>query len=243
MLMFTAAGLLAALTATGRMNSYGVLALTFVLGCGTALMSPAWQAIQPELVPKDQIPAAAALGGVNMNLARAIGPALGGLVVALAGTAAVFAINAVSFLVTLGALAAWRRRTEPDPVGPERILRPESGRPLCAPRAQGSPGAGPVTAVRSLRRGPVGPATCGRAAATGMEAGGYGLLLGAVGVGAAGGRAAAASARPLVEQYGTGRRRNAFCGHPGTAGVVRIPGSPGWSWCSPGSPGWGFSPF
>ncbi|MFD5060362.1 MULTISPECIES: MFS transporter [unclassified Streptomyces] len=188
MLMFTAAGLLAALTAMGRMNSYGVLALTFVLGCGTALMSPAWQAIQPELVPRDQIPAAAALGGVNMNLARAIGPALGGLVVALAGTAAVFAINAVSFLVTLAALAAWHRQTEPDPVGPERILpalRAGSRYVRHAPRVRRVLG-------RSLLFVPCAAALWALLPVAarqqlGMGAGGYGLLLGAVGVGAAAG--------------------------------------------------------
>lgn len=58
--LFAAAGLPAVLTAAGRINAYGVLAPTFLLGCGTALMTPARQAIQPELVPRDQIPAAAA---------------------------------------------------------------------------------------------------------------------------------------------------------------------------------------
>ncbi|MHC5903596.1 MFS transporter, partial [Streptomyces sp. S6] len=55
-----------------------LLGLTFLLGCGTALMGPAWQAIQPELVERRQLGQAAALGAVNMNLARAVGPALGG---------------------------------------------------------------------------------------------------------------------------------------------------------------------
>ncbi|MFE4801180.1 MFS transporter [Streptomyces sp. NPDC056708] len=184
-LMLTAAGLLAVLTALGRMDSYGVLALTFVLGCGTALMNPAWQAIQPELVPRDQIPSAAALGGVNMNLARAVGPALGGMVVALAGTATVFAINALSFLVTLAALITWHRRTEPDPLGTERILpalragnryvrhaptiRRVLGRSLLfVPFAAALWALLPVAARQQL----------------GMGAGGYGVLLGAVGVGA-----------------------------------------------------------
>ncbi|MCN9244394.1 MFS transporter [Streptomyces sp. RY43-2] len=123
LVMLTAAALRAALTALGQMNSYGVLVLTFFLGCGTALMNPAWQAIQPELVARrDLIPAAAALGGVNMNMARAIGPALGGLVVALAGTAAVFAVNAASFLVTLAALATWHRSARADTMAAERMI-------------------------------------------------------------------------------------------------------------------------
>lgn len=129
--MLAAAGTLAALTALGRINPYGILALTFVLGCGTALMNPAWQAIQPELVPREQIPAAATLGGVNMNLARAVGPALGGLVVALAGAAAVFAINAASF-----------------PVGGRADAPSSAGRPpLRVQRTPYPPGAGPRAAV------------------------------------------------------------------------------------------------
>ncbi|MFF9594128.1 MFS transporter [Streptomyces sp. NPDC014646] len=184
-LMFTAAGLLAALTALGRIDSYGVLALTFVLGCGTALMSPAWQAIQPELVPREQVPSAAALGGVNMNLARAIGPALGGLVVALAGTATVFAVNAASFLVTLGALTTWHRRAEPDPMGAERILpalRAGNRYVRNAPRVRRVLG-------RSLLFVPCAAALWALLPVVarqrlGLGAGGYGLLLGAVGVGA-----------------------------------------------------------
>ncbi|WP_335941324.1 MFS transporter [Streptomyces sp. PTD5-9] len=184
-LMLAAAGLLAALTALGRMNSYGVLALTFVLGCGTALMNPAWQAIQPELVPREQIPSAAALGGVNMNLARAVGPALGGLVVALAGTATVFAVNAASFLVTLAALATWRRRAEPDPMGAERILpalRAGNRYVRNAPRVR-------RVLARSLLFVPCAAALWALLPVAarqelGMGAGGYGVLLGAVGVGA-----------------------------------------------------------
>jgi predicted MFS family arabinose efflux permease len=187
MLMLTASGLLAALTALGRMNSGGVLVLTFVLGCGTALMNPAWQAIQPELVAtREQIPAAATLSGVNMNMARAIGPALGGLVVVLAGTATVFAVNAASFLVTMGALATWHRRAA-------------AGEPMAAERIVPALRAG----YRYVRHAPRIRRTLGRcllyvpcAAALwallpvvahqrlGMGVGGYGLLLAAVGVGA-----------------------------------------------------------
>ncbi|MFI9628076.1 MFS transporter [Streptomyces sp. NPDC052042] len=189
-LMFTAAGLLAALTALGRMDAYGVLTLTFVLGCGTALMNPAWQAIQPELVPREQIPAAAALGGVNMNLARAIGPAVGGVVVALAGTATVFAVNAASFLVTLGALATWHRQARPDPMGAERILpalRAGNRYVRNAPRVRRVLG-------RSLLFVPCAAALWALLPVVarkqlGMGAGGYGVLLGAVGVGAVGGAA------------------------------------------------------
>ncbi|MFF9458920.1 MFS transporter [Streptomyces flaveolus] len=68
--------------------------LTFLLGCGTALTGPAWQAIQPELVEREQLGRAAALGAVNMNLTRAVGPALG----AAAGAGWFFAFDALSYL-------------------------------------------------------------------------------------------------------------------------------------------------
>ena len=100
-----------------------LLAMTFLLGCGSALSSPAWQAIQPELVPKEQIPAASALGSVTVNGARAVGPAIGGLVVAAAGPAAVFAINAASFLAIIGALLWWRRPADEHRAEPERLGR------------------------------------------------------------------------------------------------------------------------
>jgi MFS family permease len=100
-----------------------LLGMTFLLGCGSALSSPAWQAIQPELVPKEQIPAASALGSVTVNGARAVGPAVGGLVVAAAGPAAVFAINTVTFLAIIGALLWWRRPADDHSVERERLGR------------------------------------------------------------------------------------------------------------------------
>ncbi|MFK0106924.1 MFS transporter [Streptomyces sp. NPDC091217] len=185
-LMLTASGLLAVLTALGLMNPSGVLALTFVLGCGTALMNPAWQAIQPDLVAtRDQIPAAATLGGVNMNVARAIGPALGGLVVALAGTAAVFALNAASFLVTLAALYTWHPRTAASGVAAERMLpaiRAGYRYVRHAPRIRRTLG-------RSLLYVPCAAALWALLPVAadqqlGLGVGGYGLLLAAVGAGA-----------------------------------------------------------
>jgi MFS family permease len=92
----------------------GVLLLfTFLLGAASALIGPAWQAIQPELVPRDQIPAAAGLNGVTVNGARAIGPALAGFVLAWAGTSVVFGINALSFVGTVAALIWWKRPAQP----------------------------------------------------------------------------------------------------------------------------------
>jgi MFS family permease len=100
--------LLAALTATDHMPPALLLTLTFALGAGQALTVPAWQAIIPELVPRAQLPAASALGAISQNLARAIGPAIAGLVIATLGVAAVFALNAVSFVVFAAVLLWWR---------------------------------------------------------------------------------------------------------------------------------------
>lgn len=118
-----AAGLLTFLAWTDVLTPVMLLAMTFLLGCGSALSAPAWQAIQPELVPKEQIPAASALGSVTVNGARAVGPAIGGVLVAAAGPAAVFAINALTFLAIIGALIWWRRPADNKAVDRERFGR------------------------------------------------------------------------------------------------------------------------
>jgi MFS family permease len=112
---------LAAVTYLGRLDPTSLLMFTVAIGCAAALAGPAWQAIQPELVPREQIPAAASLGSVSQNAARAIGPAVGGVVVALAGPAAVFGINAVSFAGIVGALAAWKRPKQSAPIEREHL--------------------------------------------------------------------------------------------------------------------------
>lgn len=117
-----AAGVTTFLAFTDVLTPTLLLAMTFLLGCGSALSAPAWQAIQPELVPKEQIPAASALGSVTVNGARAVGPALGGVIVAAAGPAAVFAINTITFGVIIGALLWWHRPAE-ERVAGERLGR------------------------------------------------------------------------------------------------------------------------
>jgi MFS family permease len=121
-MMAGVAAVIAALTATGVITAGLLLALTFLLGCGAAVMAPAWQAIQPELVAREQLAAAAALGGMNVNLARAIGPAVAGVIVAWAGPAAVFGLNAVSFVVVLVVLALWQRPVELAGMRAERVV-------------------------------------------------------------------------------------------------------------------------
>ncbi|GGF19597.1 MFS transporter [Williamsia phyllosphaerae] len=112
---------MAVLAWTGLLTASLLLVTTFLLGAGSALTSPAWQAIQPELVPREQIPSASALGSVTVNGARAVGPALAGVVVAAAGPGAVFAFNAVSYLAVVWALAIWRRPPDTRVIERERI--------------------------------------------------------------------------------------------------------------------------
>src|SRR5262245_46430424 len=90
--------LLAVLFYAGRVGPGTLLALTFAIGAGGALLAPAFAAIVPELVPSDELEPAVSLNGISTNLARAVGPALGGIVVAAAGAGATFALNALSFL-------------------------------------------------------------------------------------------------------------------------------------------------
>ena len=91
-------------TLTGHLGTVALLAFTAALGAGVALTNPAFQATVPDLVPRAELPAAAALNGVAVNLARAVGPAVGGLLVALAGVGWTFAFNAVSYLIFVVAL-------------------------------------------------------------------------------------------------------------------------------------------
>ena len=112
---------LAVLTYLGRVGPISLLMFTVAIGCASAIAAPAWQAIQPEVVPRDQIPAVATLGSVSGNAARAIGPAIGGVVLAVAGPAAVFAINAISFAGIIVALLAWKRPKQIAPLERERF--------------------------------------------------------------------------------------------------------------------------
>lgn len=121
-LMLAAAGALSWLTILHLTTPILLLVLTFALGLGSALNAPAWQAMIPELVPRDDLTAAIALGGINYNAARAIGPALGGIVVAWAGAGATFALNAVSFLAVIAVLYQWERVPHPGLLPAERML-------------------------------------------------------------------------------------------------------------------------
>ncbi|MCO8276915.1 MFS transporter [Actinoplanes sp. TRM 88003] len=112
---------LTVLTTLGRMPPPLLLFFTFLLGVGQALTLPTWQAVIPEVVSRDELPAASALGAVNTNLARSAGPAVAGLLVAHIGPAAVFGLNAISYGVFVVALLVWRRPPRRGPSHPERF--------------------------------------------------------------------------------------------------------------------------
>ncbi|WP_034262122.1 MFS transporter, partial [Actinospica robiniae] len=182
--MAVVSGALAVLSAASLVTPATLITITLLLGICQALTSPGWQAIQPELVPRAQLPAAAALGSLNVNVARAIGPALAGLVLAVSSPAVVFGIDAISDLAVVGAVLAWKRQANApaaaEPMAPAlragvRYVRNAPGirrilvrAALFVLPASALWGLLPVVASKRL----------------GLGSGGYGLLLGALGVGA-----------------------------------------------------------
>jgi MFS family permease len=119
--MLISAAILGIMTLTGSVTPASLLAFTFLLSIGTALHGPAWLAIIPELVPRKDVPPAVALTSVGLNTARAAGPAVGGLIVALAGPGAAFLLNAVSFLAVVVVLYRWERPATESVLPGERI--------------------------------------------------------------------------------------------------------------------------
>ncbi|MCP5421038.1 MAG: MFS transporter [Gammaproteobacteria bacterium] len=104
---------LATLVWLGWMNAYLLLFFAFLLGTGTAFSAPTWQAIVPQLIPREDLQAALALNSVGINISRAIGPALAGFMIVGIGMAAPFAFNALSFLGVIAALGWWRPPPSP----------------------------------------------------------------------------------------------------------------------------------
>ncbi len=100
---------LATLTVAHAMTAFWLLALTFAIGIGAAMTAPAWSAIVPELVPREDLVQAIALNGIGFNLTRAIGPALAGALILLGGTSLAFSLYATSIVAVLFALFTWHR--------------------------------------------------------------------------------------------------------------------------------------
>lgn len=180
----------------GVITPWLLLGFTFLIGCGTALNGPAWQSSVGEMVPRKDLAAAISLNGMGFNIARSLGPALGGAIVATAGAASAFAINAVSYIALMVVLARWR------PVLPERLLPRETlGVALVAGlRYVAMSPSIVIVIVRSCAFGFAGSAVQALMPliARDLVAGGpltYGLLLGAFGAGAVGGALLSAKLR------------------------------------------------
>jgi predicted MFS family arabinose efflux permease len=120
------ATLLAILTVLGVVTPWLLLAFTFALGIGSVMNGPTWSAIMPEVVSRPQVPTAIIMNSAGYNIARALGPAVGGFVVAAAGPAVTFMLNATSFLATLTVVFRWRPaagRLERKPSNDEPFMR------------------------------------------------------------------------------------------------------------------------
>ncbi|MBW6396742.1 MFS transporter [Roseomonas sp. HJA6] len=124
--MLAASGLLAALQLLGLVDAWLLLLLTALLACFTALNSPAWSSSVPLLVPRAELPQALVLNSVGFNLARAVGPALGGVIVAGGGAAVAFGANALSFAIVaviIGGLLVFPASTRPADLPPEPLVQ------------------------------------------------------------------------------------------------------------------------
>ncbi|MDF0542172.1 MFS transporter [Sphingobium sp. H39-3-25] len=172
----------------GMLTPWSLLIFTFLIGCGTAINGPAWQASVGDMVPRPALPGAIALNSMGFNIARSLGPAIGGVIVAAAGAAAAFLVNAVSYVGLITVLFRWRPNLPPSPLPRERL-----GVAMAA-------GIGYVARSPHIRIVLIRAALFGFAAsaipalmpliARDLVAGGpltYGMLLGSFGIGAVGG--------------------------------------------------------
>src|SRR6266705_5769104 len=111
--LFLMAALLGVLTVTGVVQPWMLVVITLAIGAGSAIDIPAWQAMIPEVVPREELPASVGLGTVAINIARAVGPAIAGVIIVAGGPGPVFLINAVSVLGVFLVLWRWRRQPTP----------------------------------------------------------------------------------------------------------------------------------
>jgi MFS family permease len=107
-LMLTVSVILTLCALLGWITPGLLLLFTFLIGCGTALNNPSWQASVGDMVPREDLPNAVTLNSMGFNMTRSVGPAIGGIIVAAAGAAAAFAVNAVSYFALIYALMRWK---------------------------------------------------------------------------------------------------------------------------------------
>lgn len=105
--MFVVSLLLTILAFANSLTPWSLLGFTFLIGCGTALHNPSWQATMGDIVSREELPSAVSLNSMGFNLMRSIGPAAGGAIVAIAGAAAAFLVNTLSYMAIIKALLRW----------------------------------------------------------------------------------------------------------------------------------------
>ena len=224
--MLAVSALLTVCTYFGLVTPWLLLLFTFLIGCGTALNNPSWQASVGDMVPRDVLPAAVALNSMGFNIPRSVGPAIGGAIVAAAGAAAAFAANTLSYFALLFALIRWRRE-----VTLSTLPRESMGRAISAGLryVAMSPNIGKVL-FRGFVFGLSASAILALLplVARDLVAGGpltYGIMLGAFGLGAIGG--ALLSARLREHLSSEWIVRIAFAGFAVSA-LVTASSSHGW---------------
>jgi MFS family permease len=186
-MMGASAAAMAVLSYMDRMTPVLLLALGLTLGIGLAFNLPAWQATVPDLVPRGMIASAVALNSVAFNVARAVGPALGGLILVVAGPELAFALNALSFLGVIVVLISLAR-VMPTPDREETSM--VNAIALGVRFARFTPAFRrllALAAMYAMTSAVVQSILPNRTEELGGNAGGYGLLLGAMGLGALGG--------------------------------------------------------
>ena len=179
---------LTALTFAGQMPPALLLVFTFAIGCSSVFTNPAYQSLVPDLVPRNQLRAASSLGSISINLARLIGPALAGLLIARIGVTAVFGLNALTYVFFAVVVAAWRHPSGTGPELPERFLsaiRAGGRYVLYAPVVQRILLRATLFLIPASVLWALLPLVATQRLHLGAE--GYGLLLGSLGGGAIGG--------------------------------------------------------
>ncbi|NTF30503.1 MFS transporter [Rhizobium skierniewicense] len=220
-LMLTASVMLTVFAWFGWLSPWLLLFFTFMIGCGTALNNPSWQASVGEMVPREDLPAAVTLNSVGFNITRSVGPAIGGVIVAIAGAAAAFLVNTFSYFTLIYALIKWQPPKNTSTLPREHLLAaisagmryvamsPNIGKVLVRGFLFGLSASAILALMPLVARDLVqgGPLT-------------YGIMLGAFGVGAIGGALISARLRETLSSEWI--VRVAFLGFAFSAGVTAI---------------------
>ncbi|MBU0736569.1 MAG: MFS transporter [Alphaproteobacteria bacterium] len=219
--MIVVSALLTLFALLDLITPWALLAFTFLIGCGTALNNPSWQASVGDIVPRADLPAAVSLNSMGFNITRSVGPAIGGAIVAAAGAAAAFAVNTLSYFAITYALFRWQPNIPKNPLPREQLgsaigaglryvaMSPNLGKVLFRGFVFGLTATAILSLLPIVARDQLlgGPLT-------------FGGLLGAFGLGAIFGALANQRARELLSSEDIVRA--AFAGFAVAAGVTGI---------------------